>query len=251
MMTVLRSVLFNIAFWGMTTIAGVLALPLLAGPRRWLIRPMRLYAQAVVGMLRLICGIHFRIVGLDRLPRSGAALIAARHESAFDTFIWFALLPDAAYVLKRELQRVPVWGWYAWKAKQISVDRSAGGSAMRHLLRSAKAALAEDRQVVIFPEGTRVAPGERLAFQPGIAALATSTGMPVIPVATDSGRCWGRRAFIKRPGTITITLLPPIPPGMKREALLARLESVIWAAGGEPSQPVDKPVESLGQAVGR
>ena len=244
MMLLLRSLLFNIAFWGMTAVCGVLALPLLAGPRRWLIRPMRLYALAVVWQLRVICGVRFRVLGRDRLPRSGAALIAARHESAFDTFIWFGLLPDTAYVLKRELQAVPVWGWYAWKAKQIAVDRSAGGTAMRHLLRSAKAALAEGRQVVIFPEGTRVAPGERVPFQPGIAALAASTGLPVIPVATDSGRCWGRRAFFKRPGTITIDILPPIPPGLARGALLARLEAVIVGGGGEPANPVDKPVES-------
>ena len=219
MMTWLRSLLFNLAFWLVTLVLGLLALPLLLAPRRWLVPPMRWHAQAALALLRLFCGIRLRVEGRENLPTGGPALIAAKHQSAFDTFVWFALLPDPVYVLKKELLWLPVYGWYSWKTRQIAVDRAAGASALRHLVKAGKEAASEGRQIVIFPEGTRVAPGQTAPIQPGIAALAAATGLPVIPVATDSGLCWGRRSFRKRPGTITVAVRPPIPPGQPRPAL--------------------------------
>lgn len=238
-MTWLRSLLFNIAFWTVTLTMGVLLLPLLLVPRRWLRWPMRLYAQVVVALLRGICGIRLRVEGRENLPAAGPALIAARHESAFDTFIWFALLPDAVYVLKRELLWLPVYGWYAWKTRQIAVDRAAGGRALRHLVKAGKEAAREGRQIVIFPEGTRVAPGRRVPIQPGVVALATATGLPVVPVATNSGRCWGRRSFRKRPGVITVAVRPPIPAGQARPALVRRLEAAIEFGETVPGEAVE------------
>ncbi|MDO9708944.1 lysophospholipid acyltransferase family protein [Paracraurococcus lichenis] len=245
-MTWLRSLLFNLAFWGTTIGMGLLHLPLLLAPRRWLVPSMRLYARIIVWLLRAICGIRLRVEGRENLPTSGPALVAAKHQSAFDTFVWFALLPDAVYVLKRELLFLPVWGWYCWKSRQIAVDRAAGASALRHLVKAGKAAAAEGRQIVIFPEGTRVAPGQRGTIQPGVAALAAATGLPVVPVATDSGLCWGRRAFRKRPGVITITVRPAIPAGTPRAALVRVLETAIEPVSPHPqvALPVDKPVES-------
>ncbi|MCB4820238.1 lysophospholipid acyltransferase family protein [Roseicella aerolata] len=250
-MTWLRSLLFNLAFWTVTLVIGLLCLPLMLAPRQWMIPPMRLYARIMIGLLRVICGIRVRVEGRENLPQSGAALIAAKHQSAFDTFVWFALVPDAAYVLKRELLRVPVYGWYSWKTRQIAVDRAAGASAVRHLVKSGKEAASEGRQIVIFPEGTRVAPGQRRPIQPGIAALAAATGLPVVPVATDSGLCWGRRAFRKRPGIITIAARPPIPPGLKRAELIRQLEDAIEFSPAHPTvgSAVDKPVESVAGAV--
>lgn len=246
-MTWLRSLLFNIAFWGATLVAGLLFLPLLLAPWSWLRLPMRFYAQVIIGLLRAVCGIRLRVEGREHLPQAGPALIAAKHQSAFDTIVWFTLVPDATYVLKRELLWLPIWGWYAWKSRQIAVDRAAGASALRHLVKAGKAAAREGRQIVIFPEGTRVAPGQRGTIQPGIAALAAATGLPVVPVATDSGRCWGRRAFRKRPGTITIAVRPPIPAGQPRAALVRQLEAAIEIAADSPQgpAPVDKPVESM------
>ena len=224
----LRSALFNLCFFSLTGLIAVAALPMLLAPRSALMWLLRRWAWLVVWLLRVICGIRFRLTGAEHLPPAGApALIAAKHQSAFDTIIWLGLLPDAAYVLKRELLRIPAYGWLALHAGMIAVDRAAAGSAMRHLVRAGRAAAAAGRQIVIFPEGTRVAPGERMAYQPGIVALATTTGLPVIPAAIDSGLLWGRRAFRKRPGVITLAILPPLPKGLRREALMARLEAAI------------------------
>ena len=260
-MTWLRSLLFNLAFWLLTLILGLISLPLLLGPRQWLIPLMRFYAWMNVRLLRVICGIRVRVEGREHLPAGGAALIASKHQSAFDTFIWFGLLPDVSYVLKKELLWVPVWGWFARKTRQIAVDRAAGPSAVRHLAKAGKLAAADGRQIVIFPEGTRVAPGTQGVIQPGISALAAATGLPIIPVATDSGTCWGRRAFHKRPGTIHILVRPPLPVGLPRATLMARLVAAIEPGPLQPGtatgcattgeQPVDKPVESPQTALRR
>lgn len=224
----LRSLLFNLCFYVVTAVMAVGALPLLLAPRRWMIVLMRAWGRLVLGILRVLCGIRFRLEGAEHLPPAGApALIAAKHQSAFDTIIWLVLLPDAAYVLKRELLHIPLYGQIARKARMIAVDRSAGASAMRELLRGGRAAAEAGRQIVIFPEGTRVAPGRRVPYQPGVAALATATGLPVIPAATDSGRCWGRRAFRKRAGLITLRVLPALAPNLRREALMRQLEDSI------------------------
>lgn len=226
-MLFLRSLLFNAGFFGLTALACVLALPLLAAPRRWTLAAMRLWARLVIAMLRGICGVTLRVEGREHLPREGAALIAAKHQSAFDTIVWFDLVPAAAYVLKAELFRIPVWGWHARHAGMIGVDRKGGANAMRGMLREARAAAGQGRQIVIFPEGTRVAPGASAPYQPGIVALASATALPVIPVATNSGRVWGRRSFLKRPGEIVVKLLPPLPTDLPRPELLGTLQARI------------------------
>jgi 1-acyl-sn-glycerol-3-phosphate acyltransferase len=225
-MSWLRSILFNLLFFGGTPIVALLMLPLALGPRQWLVAPMRWWAHSTVLLLQWVCGIHVRVTGLEHLP-PGAALLAAKHQSAFDTVVWLWLLPKPVYVLKQELLRIPLYGWLARRAGMIAVDRSGGAVAMRQLLRAGRMAAMEGRQIVIFPEGTRVAPGARVPYQPGVAALAAATGLPVVPVATDSGLYWGRRSFRKDPGTITVALLPPLAPGLKRDALLAALTAAI------------------------
>ncbi|HSU04865.1 MAG TPA: lysophospholipid acyltransferase family protein, partial [Acetobacteraceae bacterium] len=175
--------------------------------------------------LRLLCGIRIAVSGREYLPRSGPALIASQHQSTFDTVVWLTLVPRCSYVVKRELERIPLFGNTLRPAGMIVVDRAAGPSALRHLIREAKRAAHEDRQIVIFPEGTRGQPGHPLPLQPGIAAMAARTGLAVIPVVTDSGFLWGRRAFRKRAGTIHIRLLEPIPPSIGRDSLMQRLDA--------------------------
>lgn len=199
-------------------------------------------------LLRVICGVHWRLTGAEHLPHGGPALIAAQHQSAFDTVVWHALLPRAAYVMKIELLRIPVWGTMARRIGSIGVDRAGGASALRDLVRGARVAAEEGRQIVIFPEGTRAEAGERLAWQPGVAALAAATRLPLIPVATDSGRFWGRRAFRKQPGIITVAVLPPLPADLPRAELLRRAEAAVAAA---LPTPVDKTVETADGRVGR
>jgi 1-acyl-sn-glycerol-3-phosphate acyltransferase len=246
MTTWLRSALFNAFFFGFSATYATLILPATLLPRRMLLVPIRFWAGIVVGALRVICGVRTEVTGREHLPREGAALIAAKHQSAYDTIVWLWLLPDPAYVVKRELFSLPVWGWLMRASGQIAVDRLAGASAMRHLMRTGQRAAAEGRQMVIFPEGTRVNPGEYRPYQPGIAALAAATGLPVIPVATDSGLRWGRRAFHKQPGVIHIHILPPLPADLRREALVRRLEDTIEGAMKRlptSSEPVDKSVD--------
>ncbi len=180
--------------------------------------------------------------GLEHLP-PGACLIASQHQSTFDTVVWPALVPKCCYVMKRELARLPLFGPLIDRAGMIVVDRAGGAAALRGLMRDGKRAVGEGRQVVIFPEGSRAEPGQPLPVQPGIAALAGSLGLPIIPVVTDSGRLWGRRAFRKRPGVIRIIILPPLPQDLPRSALQQRLEE-LYRTG----VPVDN---SVGTPSGR
>lgn len=227
-MTILRSALFNLLFLGGSATAAVAALPLLLAPPWVAIGYVRGWSRLVIAMLRVICRIRVEVTGLEHIP-PGGAIIAAKHQSAFDTVVWLALLPAPVYVLKKELLAVPVWGWFARRCGHVGVDRAGGGAALRRMVREAVARLAEGRPVVIFPEGTRTPPGQRRPYQPGVAALAAAARVPVVPVATDSGILWGRRAFLKRPGTIHVAVLPPLPAGLPRPALMAALEQAIEA----------------------
>jgi 1-acyl-sn-glycerol-3-phosphate acyltransferase len=230
-MILLRSVLFNLWFYAVTAVLAVAALLPRGGPPErgedWALAVAQCWARAVLGGLRWICGITWVVTGREHLPVAGPALIASDHQSAFDTMVWLLLVPRACYVVKRELLRVPIFGPACKRTGMIMVDRDAGGTAIRMLLREADRAVAERRQIVIFPEGTRVAPGATLPLQPGVAALASRTALPLIPVATDSGYCWGRRAFRKRPGVIHIAIGAPLPAGLRRDELMRRLEQAI------------------------
>jgi 1-acyl-sn-glycerol-3-phosphate acyltransferase len=231
-MTLLRSALYNVFFFCSTFVMTLLATAVsLIAPHR-VISVVIAWARLELAGVRAICGIRWQISG--PLP-NGPALIASHHESTFDTLIWFALLPRPAYVLKQELTRIPLFGRLTRPAGMIAVDRSGGAQAMRRLIRDAAKAVTAQRQIVIFPEGTRAEPGTLLPLQPGVAALAASTGLPVIPVMTDSGHCWGRRAFRKRPGVIHVSLLPAIAPTTRRQDLLLRLEAA-WRSGAAASR---------------
>lgn len=225
-MTWLRSLAFNIAFFA-STIAMVLAwLPFLPGHRRHFVRGMDRWNRMVNWLLRHIAGIRYEVRGREHLP-PGACIVAAKHQSAWDTMVFHTLLDDPALVLKRELLRIPIYGWYAKKVGMIPVDRKAGPSALREMLRAAKACAQAGRPIVIFPEGTRVAPGERRRIQSGVAALYDRLDLPVVPVALNSGLFWGRRAFLKRPGLIVLEFCEPIPPGLNRQDFIALLDSAI------------------------
>lgn len=250
-LTLLRSALFNALFFGLTAAFCASGLLLLPFPRRFLRRYVQGWARAMLWLLRVVCGIGLRVTGRENLPE-GPVVIAAKHQSAYDTIVWLALLPEPVYVLKRELLRIPAWGWLARHYGAVAVDRKGGAAALKRMVRQASAALAAGDQVVIFPEGTRTAPGTRVPYLPGVVALAAATNAPVVPAATDSGLLWGRRAFAKQPGLITVAILPPLQPGLPRAQLMRALtESIetetdrLIASVREPSfatQPVDNPV---------
>jgi 1-acyl-sn-glycerol-3-phosphate acyltransferase len=228
-MIFLRSALFNVTFFttGLAlTLAGTVFR--LVDPNR-VMDVARLWARLNVAALRVICGIRLNVVGREHLPE-GAALIASVHQSAFDTMVWLTLVPRCCYVLKQELVRIPLFGKMIMATGMIAVDRHRGAASLRSLLREADRAIRESRQIIIFPEGTRSPPGTVLPLQPGVAALAARTGLQVVPVVTNSGSFWGRRAFRKRPGTISIIIHPPLPSGLRREELMTQLRQVF--AGG-------------------
>ncbi|MBV8534559.1 MAG: 1-acyl-sn-glycerol-3-phosphate acyltransferase [Alphaproteobacteria bacterium] len=182
-------------------------------------------------MLRLFVGLRVEIRG-DVTRLQGPALIACNHQSAWDTMVFLWLCPLPTYAMKKELMAIPMFGWMAKRQGHIAVDRKAGAAAFRRLQRQASAALAAGRQIVLFPEGTRVAPDQRRPYQPGIAGLYSALGAPVVPVAVNSGLFWPRRSFIKRPGTVVLEILPEIPPGLRRAEFLAELELRISGAAG-------------------
>ncbi|KAA5604496.1 1-acyl-sn-glycerol-3-phosphate acyltransferase [Roseospira marina] len=229
-MTVMRSLVFNIFYVTWTLILGILYLPLLAGPRRPIQRGCRFWLAGLRAMAQRIAGVRCRIEGLENLPK-GPLIVAAKHQSAYDTFLFHSLLDDPVYVLKRELFRIPLVGWYMQVAGMVGIDRSAGAQALRGMMKGCGDALAEGRQIVIFPEGTRVSPGESRPYHPGVAALYTRfPDVPVVPVALNSGLLWGRKAFWKEPGTITVRVLPPVPAGLDRKAFLATLRTQVEGA---------------------
>jgi 1-acyl-sn-glycerol-3-phosphate acyltransferase len=228
-MSWLRALAFNIAFVAATALIGVAGLPMLLAPRRWVMHFGRFWARSVLALLKAIVGLDGEIRGLEHVP-PGASIIAMKHQSAWDTLILPVVLGDPAVVLKRELFLVPIYGWYAARAGSIAIDRRGGAGALRRMVRTARRAAAAGRKVVIFPEGTRTAPGHRQPYQPGVAALYQALGLPVVPAAVNSGLFWGRRSFVKRPGRITLAFLEPIPPGLQRAQLMSELEARIEAA---------------------
>lgn len=231
MILFLRSALFNAGFFVMTATVAAVFLPMLLGPPRLMRRAMRQWVRFLIWWMRVSAGIALEVTGTEHLPPEGeAALIAGNHQSAFDTIVWFWLVPDVCYVMKRELFWLPLYGWWAKRSGHVGVDRDGSSQTMRKLMKDGKRAAEAGRQLVIFPEGTRAAPGEMLPLQPGIAALATATRLPVIPASTNSGDHWGRRRFLRPPGVIRIRVLPPLPARLQKEALMGQLEKALAEA---------------------
>jgi 1-acyl-sn-glycerol-3-phosphate acyltransferase len=244
-MPALRSALFNVVFYLNLIFFLVVFSWLLFCPRSWAMWGLKSWATTSVWFLRAICGTRFEVRGRDNIP-PGAVLIAAKHQSLFETFAVIPLLADPAMVLKRELMLIPLFGWFAHKFRMIPVDRGAGTTALKRLIGRAKEAVRNGRQVVIFPEGTRRAPGASPDYKPGAVALYLNLGVPCVPLALNSGIFWPRRKFIRYPGTIIMEFLPLIPPGEPRGEFSRRLQAALedktaelLAAAAKSAQVVD------------
>jgi 1-acyl-sn-glycerol-3-phosphate acyltransferase len=252
MILLLRALLFNVAFYGWTALYGVLGLPVLLAPRRTNMRFGTLWSKGCVKLAEWIVGLRWELRGREHLP-AGGAIVAMKHQSAWDTLIVPVVLEDPAIVIKRELAMIPIYGWYAVRAGAIPIDRGAGATALRRMVPRARAAAAAGRPVVIFPEGTRTAVGARVRYQPGVAALYAQLGVPLVPVAVNSGLFWGRRRFLKRPGRIVVEVLPAIEPGLDRRAALAELQQRIETASerlvAEADNHRGKPVDNSKSVV--
>ncbi len=227
-MTAIRSLLFNVFFFGWTAVASFFAfLTFLLSRSSYLVhRVARIWSGVGFVFLRGLCGIEYRVRGLENLP-VGPCILAAKHQSAWDTMIFAHLVENPCFVLKRELLRIPLFGWALDRAGMVGVDRAGGASALKRMVAEARRRVAEGRSIVIFPEGTRVAPGASHPYLPGVAALYTSLGVPVVPIGLNSGLFWSRRSFLKRPGCILLEILPPIEPGLRRREFMKRLEEQV------------------------
>lgn len=227
-MRVFRSLVFTAAFYTTTALMLVGYLPLLLLPRRFTMRALRSHAEWCLWLLRVIVGTRLEVRGRANIP-VGSALVAAKHQSAWETFALIPLLSDPAIVMKAELGWIPLYGWYAIKFKHILIARERGPAALRKMIADAKARAGENRQIVIFPEGTRQAVGAGPSYKSGVAALYEGLDLPCVPVALNSGVFWPRRSLMRYPGTIVVEFLEPIPPGLDRgsfrELLQTRIET--------------------------
>ena len=225
-MSTLRTILFVLVFYpGSVVFVSLAILGTLFGTAP-LMRVTHGWARYHRWCARLLLGVRTRIDGT--MP-TGPVIVASKHQSMYETIEFLLLLETPAVVLKRELADLPGWGWVSRRYGVIPVDREGGAAALRRMLRAAQAAIAAGRPIMIFPEGTRVLPGEQPPLQPGFAGLYKSLGVPVVPIALDSGRVWPRRGFVKRPGRITFRVGEPIPPGLPRKLVEARVHAAINA----------------------
>ena len=225
MMLWLRSALFLLWFLFVTTILSLIFLPVLALPRAATVWLARLWSRATFWGLKILAGIDFESRGT---PPKGSVLGAAKHMSMWDTLALYLALEAPAIVLKRELLRIPFYGWFLWKSTAIAIDRAGGARSFRKMAAAAKKVLAEGRPILIFPEGTRKKPGAAPDYKPGVAGLYGTLGVACVPVALNSGLYW--TGFLKHPGTIVLEFLEPIAPGLKRDAFMTVLEHRIEAA---------------------
>jgi 1-acyl-sn-glycerol-3-phosphate acyltransferase len=225
----IRSLAFTAAFYVWSAGVAIVAMPILLGPRRWTMALLRVWAAVLMWMTRVIAGVKTEFRGLEHLP-TGAALIAGKHQCMYDTMAPFAFLHDGALVMKKELLAIPLYGWIALRGGNIAIDREGAATALKALVKDARERFAENRQVLIFPEGTRMAPGSPPDYKPGIAALYRELGLPCHLMATNSGVHWPAHGFIRKPGTIVFEFLPPIPAGLKRGEFMRELEARLEGA---------------------
>jgi 1-acyl-sn-glycerol-3-phosphate acyltransferase len=224
-----RSLLFTALFYVNITVRMIVALPTIFLPYSLLHGVLRAYASSTLWLLRVVCGITVEWRGRQKLPDS-AYIVACKHQSSWETFALFMVLPDPTYVLKRELMRLPLFGWLATKARMIPVDRGSHAKALAGMAAAARRESARGRQIVIFPEGTRRPPGAKPRYLPGVAFLYAELGLPCVPVALNSGLLMPRRSLRRYPGTVLVEVLDPIPPGLDRREFLARLQNVLEEA---------------------
>ena len=228
-MLVLRSAAFNILFYLNLLAHVIIAIPTYALPRRAFMAVARSWGRTTNRLLGAVADTKVEYRGVGKIPK-GALLVASKHQSVWETAALLPLFEDPAYIFKRELMWIPILGWYAWKTDMIPIDRNARGGALAGMIGRVRDELARGRQVIIFPEGTRTAPGAPPAYRIGVTRLYAAANVPCLPIALNSGLFWPRRKFLRYPGTIRLEVLDPIPPGLDAEAFAARLERDIETA---------------------
>ena len=226
---VVRSIAFNVLFYLNTALYLVAALPTFVLPYRAIIAVAKSWGRTNQVLLRLVAGIDCEIRGLEKLPR-GPLIVAAKHQSAWETFALLPLFDNPFFIMKRELQWIPIFGWLTIKGRMVPVDRGAGSAALAAMAERARIELSSSRQLIIFPEGTRRPPGAEPKYKFGVAHLYAAEGVPCVPIALNSGLFWPRRSILRYPGTVIVEILDPIMPGLGRDEFFRRLQDTIEPA---------------------
>jgi 1-acyl-sn-glycerol-3-phosphate acyltransferase len=225
----LRSLLFNLLFYPNFVFWLIVALPTLVMPRKALMRVANWWAQTNILLMRVICNIKVEYRGVEKIPK-GPLIVAAKHQSMWETISLLQFFDAPFFVLKRELLRIPLFGQYLIKANMVAIDRSSGRQALLKVVKRAGEEVRRGRQFLIFPEGTRRPAGAPPDYKAGVSLIYAGCGVPCLPVALNSGLFWPRRAFLRYPGTLVVEFLDPLPPGLPRTEFLARIQAVIEEA---------------------
>jgi 1-acyl-sn-glycerol-3-phosphate acyltransferase len=224
-----RSIAFNLLFYLNTLVYLMIALPTAVMPYRAVVWVAKAWGRANLVLLRTVAGINCEVRGREKIP-TGPLIVAAKHQSAWETFALLPLFDNPLFIVKRELMWIPIFGWLMAKGRMVSIDRGAGSQALAAMIERARIELADNRQLIIFPEGTRRPAGAEPRYKFGVAHLYAAEGVPVVPIALNSGLFWPRRSIRRLPGTVVVEILDPILPGLEQAAFFERLQREIETA---------------------
>jgi 1-acyl-sn-glycerol-3-phosphate acyltransferase len=228
-MIFLRSLLFNILFYVVFLVYALIALPTFVLPRAAMLTIASWWAKTNILLMRAICGIRVEFRGVEKIPK-GPLIVASKHQSMWETISLLRFFEAPFFVVKRELKFIPIFGLFVIKTDMIAINRSAGHRSLLAVMRRAAEEVRHGRQFVIFPEGTRRPVGAPPHYKAGVGLIYSDCGVPCLPVALNSGLFWPRRTFLRYPGTLVVEFLDPIPPGLKRDEFLRRVETAIEGA---------------------
>jgi 1-acyl-sn-glycerol-3-phosphate acyltransferase len=225
----IRSIAFNLLFYLNTMFWLIIALPTFFMPYRGIIAVARAWGRANLVLLRVVAGIDIDVRGAEKIP-NGPIIVASKHQSAWETFALLPLFENPLFIVKRELEWLPIFGWLMIKGRMVPVNRSAGSQALVAMTERARIELADNRQLIIFPEGTRRPAGAEPRYKYGVAHLYAAAGVPCVPIALNSGLFWPRRSILRYPGTVTVEILDPIAPGLDKDVFFKRLQDGLETA---------------------
>jgi 1-acyl-sn-glycerol-3-phosphate acyltransferase len=225
----LRSLLFNVLFYAVLVFWAIVAVPTFLMPPRAMLTIAGWWANSTLFLMRVICNIKVEFRGVEKIPK-GPLVIASKHQSFWETFTLLRFFDRPIFILKRQLIYIPVFGQFLTKTGMIAIDRSAGVKALLDMTRRARDAVRSGCQLVIFPEGTRRAPGAPPDYKTGFAQIYSACGVQCLPVALNSGLFWPRRTFMRYPGTLVVEFLDPLPPGLPKDEYITRVRNAIEEA---------------------
>ena len=228
-MLIFKSIIFYISLIIWTLFMGIICIPFLILPSKFLKFPTKIWIKVIFIFLENICNIKHRIEGMENMPDE-SVLIASKHQSAFETLALYFYLKDCFFVHKKELFLIPVFGQYLYKSNMVSIDRSGGTKTMRKMLEEVKIKLDTGSSIIIFPEGTRKLPGSKPDYKTGFIGIYNHSKKKILPVALNSGLCWPKHTWILKNGVITIKILPIINENYDKQTVLNKVQEQIEVA---------------------